>query len=117
MNKPISSNTQTALDFKADKTNVLELDNTTSFTPTANFHPATKKYVDDEIGSLQIGIDNLDDISDVTITNVQDGESLVYDSASGDWINSQVSGVQNIDAGSSTTVFSVADINIDGGNS
>jgi hypothetical protein len=152
LNKPISSNTQTALDAKADKTNVLELDNTTSFTPsadfhpatkkytddglllkadktnvleldntnsftpTSNFHPATKKYVDDEIGSLQIGIDNLDDIGDVTITNVQDGEALVYDSVSGDWINSQVSGVQNIDAGSSTTVFSVADINIDGGN-
>ena len=61
-------------------------------------------------------VDNLSDIGDVTITNVQDGEALVYDSVSGDWINSQVSGVQNIDAGSSTTVFSVADINIDGGN-
>ena len=32
---------------KADKTNVLEKDNTTSFTPTQDFHPATKKYVDD----------------------------------------------------------------------
>jgi hypothetical protein len=62
-------------------------------------------------------VDNLSDIGDVTITNVQDGESLIYDSASGDWINSQVSGVQNIDAGSSTTVFSVADITIEGGNS
>ena len=32
---------------KADKTNVLELDNTTAFTPNANHEPATKKYVDD----------------------------------------------------------------------
>jgi len=32
---------------KADKTNVLELDNTTTYTPTADYHPATKKYVDD----------------------------------------------------------------------
>ena len=117
MNKPISSNTQTALDGKADKTNVLELDNTGSFTPSADFHPSTKKYVDDTVGALELGVDNLSGIGDVTITNVQDGEALVYDSVSGDWINSQVSGVQNIDAGSSTTVFSVADINIDGGNS
>ena len=32
---------------KAAKTNVLELDNTTVFTPTADYHPSTKKYVDD----------------------------------------------------------------------
>ena len=31
---------------KADKSNVLEKDNTTSYTPTANYHPATKLYVD-----------------------------------------------------------------------
>jgi hypothetical protein len=31
---------------KAAKTNVLELDNTTAFTPTADYHPATKLYVD-----------------------------------------------------------------------
>ncbi len=37
---------------KADKTNVLELDNTTSFTPDADYEPATKKYVDDNIVSL-----------------------------------------------------------------
>ena len=34
----------------ATKANVLELDNTVSFTPSANFHPATKKYVDDNAG-------------------------------------------------------------------
>jgi len=36
-----------ALDLKADKSNVLEKDNTTSFTPTQDYHPATKKYVDE----------------------------------------------------------------------
>lgn len=35
---------------KADKTNVLELDNAAAFTPTADYHPATKKYVDDNGG-------------------------------------------------------------------
>lgn len=32
---------------KAEKTNVLELDNTDIFTPDADYEPATKKYVDD----------------------------------------------------------------------
>lgn len=31
---------------KADKSNVLELDNTAAYTPTATYHPATKDYVD-----------------------------------------------------------------------
>jgi len=33
---------------KADKTNVLELDNTDAYTPTADTHPATKGYVDNQ---------------------------------------------------------------------
>lgn len=33
------------------KSNVLELDNTDAFTPTADYHPATKKYVDDSVTS------------------------------------------------------------------
>ena len=32
------------------KSNVLELDNTTAFTPDADYEPATKKYVDDNSG-------------------------------------------------------------------
>lgn len=40
----VSANT--TLLSKADKTNVLQLDNTTPYTPTANYHPATKEYVD-----------------------------------------------------------------------
>lgn len=34
----------------ATKTNVLELDNTSAFTPDADYEPATKKYVDDNAG-------------------------------------------------------------------
>lgn len=42
----------TSLDsLKAAKTNVLELDNTTPFTPTADYQPATKKYVVDAISA------------------------------------------------------------------
>lgn len=39
--------TQPDISWKADKTEVLTKTNTTSFTPTWDYHPATKKYVDD----------------------------------------------------------------------
>lgn len=35
------------LNDKADKINVLLKNNTTAYTPTADYHPSTKKYVDD----------------------------------------------------------------------
>lgn len=34
------------------KANVLTKTNTTAYTPTSNYHPATKKYVDDSLSSL-----------------------------------------------------------------
>ena len=37
------------LDDKADKSNVLELDNESSYTPTMNYHPVTKKFHTDDI--------------------------------------------------------------------
>lgn len=46
-----------ALTDKADKTNVLELTNATIFSPSADYHPATKKYVDDELGNLTATLD------------------------------------------------------------
>ena len=38
------------LSVYAEKTNVLEKNNTTAFTPDADYEPATKKYVDDNAG-------------------------------------------------------------------
>jgi len=46
-----TSNISTLDTDKADKSNVLELNNTTAFTPDADYEPATKKYVDDNAGS------------------------------------------------------------------
>jgi hypothetical protein len=46
----VSLDVISALANKADKSNVLELDNTTPFTPTADNHPATKAYVDENAG-------------------------------------------------------------------
>ena len=37
------------LSEKANSSDVLEKTNTTEFTPTADYQPATKKYVDDAI--------------------------------------------------------------------
>ena len=46
-------------DVKADKTNVLELDNTTFYTPVLHYHPSTKKYVDDLIAALNTAVNAL----------------------------------------------------------
>jgi len=44
-----------ALDnIKANKDNVLQLDNTTPYVPTADYHPSTKKYVDDQVAENSI---------------------------------------------------------------
>ncbi len=40
---------KTDTDLKADKSNVLELDNNDAFTPIADYQPATKRFVDDSL--------------------------------------------------------------------
>lgn len=55
VDKPVSTAQQAALDRKADKTNVLEKDNSTDYTPTQNYHPATKKYVDETLSGAVLG--------------------------------------------------------------
>lgn len=41
--------------LKADKSNVLELDNTDTYTPVDDYNPSTKKYVDDGIDGIVSG--------------------------------------------------------------
>jgi surface protein len=65
-NKPVSIAQQSALDLKADKTNVLELNNTSVFVPSADYNPATKKYVDDNSGGGGSG----------TVTSVTAGSGM-----------------------------------------
>lgn len=68
------------------KTNVLELDNTTAFTPDADYEPATKKYVDDELSGLGAGdvtgpasstTDHIPQFSDTTGKVLKDGLGVV----------------------------------------
>lgn len=41
-------------------TNFLKKDNTTAYTPTADYHPSTKKYVDDMVGDIETILTTLD---------------------------------------------------------
>lgn len=62
-----------AIAAKADKSNVLEKDNTTSFTPSANYHPATKKFVDDAVAAISMVASAIavTPAGNLTSTNVQ----------------------------------------------
>jgi hypothetical protein len=64
-----------ALNGKADKTNVLELNNTTPFTPDNDYEPATKKYVDDN-GYNSSDFDT--DFSSKTTDDLSEGSSNFY---------------------------------------
>ncbi len=54
---------------KADKTNVLELNNTTAFTPDADYEPSTKKYVDDGIAGVVAGSLPDGSVEDIKLSN------------------------------------------------
>lgn len=47
------------LSDKADKSNVIEKDNTEVFTPTADYQPATKKFVEDTVVNGEIYVDSI----------------------------------------------------------
>jgi hypothetical protein len=51
-----ASEVDTALGLKAAKTEVLTKTNVTSFAPTANYHPATKLYVDNKVQLISTGL-------------------------------------------------------------
>ena len=73
--KPISNAVGLELAEKALKTNVLELDNTTAFTPTADNQPATKKYVDDN-ASITVIEDVLTSTDATTALSANQGREL-----------------------------------------
>ena len=71
--KAIVDGMDSALAQKADKNEVLTKTNTTAFAPTADYQPATKKYVDDNISAAGGG-DMLKSVYDM------DGDGIVDDS-------------------------------------
>jgi hypothetical protein len=77
---------------KADKSNVIEKDNTTPFTPDSDYEPATKKYVDDAVIEAGAG----------------DMTKSVYDPSG---INSNTFDVDNHTNGTSNKVYTTAEKN------
>lgn len=77
LDKPISTATQSALDLKAAISTVLTKTNTDAFTPSANYHPATKKYVDDNAGGAVDSVNSQTGAVVLTQDNVGDGTSYV----------------------------------------
>lgn len=69
---------------RAAVSDVLTKTNTTSYTPTADYHPATKKYVDDAVGAVSTTVSEL---TDTTISSPSNGQVLTYNSTSGKWEN------------------------------
>jgi hypothetical protein len=63
---------------KADKTNVLELDNTAEFTPDADYEPATKKYVDESIPDISNLVEGpiISTINNIALFNATDGTEI-----------------------------------------
>ncbi len=65
------------LSKKANSSDVLTKTNTTEFTPTADYHPATKKYVDDKVDSITVPIiDNLESDSTTSALSAKQGKVL-----------------------------------------
>lgn len=61
---------------------VLTRDNTSSYIPTGDYHPATKRYVDDSINALEIpdSLDGLDNSNTQYITNEQEKDPIFTNS-------------------------------------
>ncbi|WP_456457668.1 hypothetical protein [Reichenbachiella sp.] len=70
---------QAALDEKALKTNVLEKDNSTAFTPTQDYHPATKSYVDSASPNVGFGADNQIPIMNTGGTDFEYSSNFSYE--------------------------------------
>ena len=64
----VTSNIQTQLNNKANKSEILTKTNTTAFTPSGDYQPATKKYVDDKISSGSSSLSQYYDVPVQTIT-------------------------------------------------
>lgn len=84
-NKAATVSTVTnAVSGKANISDVLTKTNTTSYTPSSDYNPATKKYVDDATAGIT---SNLSGLIDTTITTPTNGQLLRYNSTTSKWEN------------------------------
>lgn len=67
------------METRAKKNNVLELDNTTAFTPNADYEPATKKYVDDNAWWWSVSDEAYDATTWNWVTDVAPSKNAIRD--------------------------------------
>lgn len=76
----VSGGTASALTAKyifVNESDVLKKNNTTAYTPTQQYHPATKKYADDVHYGKSININSINDILDVATLSGVDAENRI----------------------------------------
>lgn len=77
LRKGPSGGTLHKLSEKANSSDVLTKTNATEFAPTGDYNPATKKYVDDKVGSITVPIiDNLESDSTTSALSAKQGKVL-----------------------------------------
>ncbi len=92
------------LTLKADKTNVLELDNLDAFAPVSDYQPSTKKYVDDTLIGIGAG-----DMTKAVYDNNDDG---YVDSTAGVGKSAELMGISTHDQVMRLSQSNVTDCNI-----
>ena len=83
----ITSSDITNWNGKTNSSDVLTKTNTTSYTPTGDYNPATKKYVDDATSGIT---SNLSGLTDTTISSPSNGQVLMYNSTTSKWENTSL---------------------------
>lgn len=76
----VSGGTASALTAKyifVNESDVLKKNNTTAYTPTQQYHPATKKYADDVHYGKSININSINDILDIVTLSGVDAETRI----------------------------------------
>ena len=85
-----NTNLATALNAKANTTDVLTKSNTTSYTPSWNYNPATKKYVDDGLSNKQATLVSGTNIKSINSNSLLGSWDLSIAEVPSWWTNGQV---------------------------
>ena len=85
-------------------------------------HQAALSITESQISDLQsylldITGQNIESLANVTITSLTDGQALVYDSATSQWINdTNGNDVYLVDGGTASSIYTSGDLVLDGGS-
>jgi len=85
-------------------------------------HQAALSITESQISDLQsylldITGENIESLANVTLTSLTDGQALVYDSATSQWVNGTGgSDVYLVDGGTASSIYTSGDLVLDGGS-